>query len=152
MALQGCLDRTGKIVEGCMIDFEGNWTEPMGWIAKRHLACVAKQAEAGHVSDGMNGLCGPCFFFNFLQAGSGGGVESAHGADGGRNRCGGCAIFFQACRYDSSPQRLRKKQHIPGLGSYVAPNSLRIDLASDCVTEQHVFVADGMAADHAALC
>src|SRR5579859_3505697 len=121
MALEGCLDRTGEIVEGCMIDFEGNWIKPMGWIAKRHLASVTKQAEAGHVSDGMNGRCGSRFFFNFLEAGSGGGVERAHGADDGRNRCGGCAIFFQGRRNDAGSKRLRKEQHIPGLGSYVAP-------------------------------
>jgi hypothetical protein len=28
----------------------------MGWIAERHLASVAEEAEAGHIGDGMDWL------------------------------------------------------------------------------------------------
>jgi hypothetical protein len=49
------------------------------------------------------------------------------GADGGSERFGGCAIFFQGCRYDACSQWLGKEQYVSWLGSYVPPNSLRID-------------------------
>src|SRR6476660_7722760 len=127
MAFAGCFDRTGEIMEACMIDFERNWIEAMGWIAKRHLSRVAEETEAGHVGHGMNWLCGLGLFFNFLEAGSSGGVESAHGPDSGSERFGGCAIFFQGSRYDAGSQWLGKEKYVSRLGSYVAPNSLRMD-------------------------
>ncbi len=44
-----------------------------------------------------------------------------------------------------------KEQHVAGLGADVAPDALRIDGSRDRVAEEHVFIADRMAADHAAL-
>src|SRR6185437_10251862 len=127
MAFAGRFNRTGKIVKGCVIDFERDWIEAVGGIAERHLACVAEETEAGHVGDGMNWLCGLGLFFYFLEAGSGGGVESTHGANSGSEGFGRGAIFFQGCGYDAGSQRLCKEKYVSRLGSDVAPNSLRID-------------------------
>jgi len=86
MAFAGGFDGAWKIGEGCVIDFEGDRLEAVGWIAERHLSSVAEKAEAGHVGDSMNGFCNLLLLVYFLESRSGGGVESAHRGDSGRER------------------------------------------------------------------
>src|SRR4029077_20785561 len=127
MAFAGGFDGARKIREGCVIDFERNGIEAVSRIAEGHLTSMAQKAEAGDVGDGVNWLYGLRLFFNFLESGSGSGVESAHGADGGSKRFGGRAILFQGCSDYACSKRLGKEKYVARLGSYVAPNSLRID-------------------------
>ena len=54
MTFASRFERAGKIVEGRMIDLEGNRGDALRRIAQSHFARVAQQAEAGDVGDRVN--------------------------------------------------------------------------------------------------
>src|ERR1700722_136280 len=84
MACAGGFDGAWKIGEGSVVDFQGHRLEAMCRIAEGHLSSMAEKTEAGHVRDGVNGLCRSGLFVQFLEGRSCGGIQSTHGSNGCR--------------------------------------------------------------------
>src|SRR5271168_472085 len=51
MTFSGGFNGAWKIRKGSVVDFEGDRRQPMSWIAERHFACMAQQAETRYVRD-----------------------------------------------------------------------------------------------------
>src|SRR5882762_4973113 len=59
-------DGAREIIEGGMINLEGDCGDAVRRVAERHFAGVAQQAEARDVGDGMNAWCVARFLVDFL--------------------------------------------------------------------------------------
>src|SRR6202521_3672429 len=144
-------ESAGKINKGRVIELERDRLDTMRWVTQRHLSRMTEQAEPGHIRHGVDGCLGWRYFFQLLQRGSGGAIERGHGSDGGRERFGCGAILFQRSRYNASPERFCEEQSVSGASADIPPNSVGIDQSRYCITEKHVFIANRMAANDAAL-
>ena len=122
-----------------VIDFQRDAT------ANRHLACVPKQPETGDIGHGVN--CSGTAFLDFGERLGGVAVQARHRCRGRRQCWFSDAALLQTRRDHAGAERLGEQQEVPGLCSYVAPDTRWINEPSDGITEFHVFVANGMAAD-----
>src|SRR5271154_1234163 len=151
VAFAGSFNGTRKIRERSVVDFKRDRLEPMSRVAERHLSSGPKQAETSHVRHRVNGLGKLRLLFDFMKGSGSRGIQRAHPSDGCGKRLRSCAFFLQGRSDDPSSERLGKEQHVPRLRSHVAPDTFRINQTSDRITEQHVLIADRVAADDAAL-
>src|SRR6266852_586227 len=94
MAFTGSLDGAGEIIEGRMIDFEGNGFNAVRGIAQRHLARVPEQAETRDVGDRVNHADGGAFLVELLKPRSCGAIQPSHRRDRGGERFWGSAILL----------------------------------------------------------